>query len=146
MKYIKEKLYFLKVWYRDIFLYPKGIIQISDSQDYDQYWKEKRGEVVGTLTDWQKMRADIVLSFLPQEKIVSIADIGCGEGSILKYIKERINVEKVIGYDSSDFVLQKAKAIGIDAHPIDFNDDKSLSRLKSVDYTLMLEVLEHTPH
>ena len=146
MKGIKKKLYFLKVWYKDIFLYPKETIEVSDSQDYDRYWKEKRGREIGVLSDWQKIRADIVLSFLPRDTKISIADIGCGEGSILTYIKERTPTKEVIGYDSSDFVLQKAQAIGVTAHPIDFNDDKNLQTLKRTDYTLLLEVLEHTPH
>lgn len=146
MKGIKEKLYVLKIWYKDIFLYPKETIQVSDSLDYDRYWQEKRGKEVGVLSDWQKIRADIVLSFLPKDTGIRIADIGCGEGSILTYIKERTRATEIIGYDSSDFVLQKAQAIGATVRSIDFNDEESLRTLKRTDYTLLLEVLEHTPH
>lgn len=150
MTTIKERLYFIKTWYKDIFTYPRDSIVVGESQDYDRYWevKRRRGQI-GYLSDWQKARADIILELLRRNtrsgEAISISDIGCGEGSTLKYIKERFPVSRAIGYDSSDYVLSKARAIGMETVQIDINKDEDLEKIKEADYALILEVLEHLP-
>lgn len=148
---LKEKLYFIKTWYKDIFTYPRSTIAVDESLDYDRYWevKRKHGQI-GHLSDWQKMRADIILGFLgrkdPSRSAISVGDIGCGEGSILKYIQDRFPLHAAVGYDSSGYVLEKAQSIGVDTVQLDINDERALDLIKETDYTLLLEVLEHTPH
>lgn len=146
IKNLKEHFYFLKVWYGKIFLYPRDKIVVGESLDYDRYWEVKRGDDVGVLSDWQKIRADIVLSILSKDKPITIGDIGCGEGSILKYLTNQLFVTRAIGYDSSDFVLDKARQIGIETVQFDINKDEELVKIEPADYHLILEVLEHIPH
>ena len=139
-------VYQIKIWLSDIFSYSQERLDINTSLDYNDYWEEKRGDSVGVLSDWQKERADIIIKALNLQKSVTIGDIGCGEGSILKYLKERLDVNETIGYDSSQFVLQKARAIGVsDVVLVDINNSEELNCIKEVDYNIMLEILEHVP-
>ena len=145
MKFLKSKLYILKVWYRDIFLYPVYKLNIDDIEDYDSYWEKKRGEDIGYLSDWQKRRADIILNSIKADDKISFGDIGCGDGSILKYLGGKLKVSESIGYDSSEFALQKAKSEGINGISIDLNKTDEFKKIKESDFILMLEVLEHIP-
>lgn len=143
---LKDFLYSLKVFYRDIFFYPKDKIVVEESLDYDKYWEEKRGDDIRMLSDWQKIRADIVLSVLNKQAPISIGDIGCGEGSILKYLMDKLRVSKAVGYDSSDFALDKARKIGMDVIKLDVNREEEFIKIEPADYFLLLEILEHIPH
>jgi len=146
LKMVKDKLYFFKTWYNDVFLYPKHRISRQDSLDYDKYWRVKRGDKVGALSDWQKARAELIVKKLKSASPFSLGDIGCGEGSTLKYLKEKLAITRAVGYDSSDFVLDKARQIGIETVRIDINDIADLEKISTADYNLLLEVLEHTPN
>ena len=146
LRLIKEKLYFLKLWYRGVFLYPKEVINSENSLDYEAYWKEKHGNAPGPLSDWEKKRADMVLEHIPSDEGVTIGDIGCGEGSILKYIQGRRKVLSSIGYDYSDAVLKRGKDMGIKTIKLDVNSKDDLDSIEPADYMLLLEILEHTPH
>lgn len=144
-KKLKERLYFLKVWYNDLFLYPREELNLNDSLNYDKYWYLKRGKMVGVLSGWQKDRADIILKVIDLKTPISIGDIGCGDGSILKYLKDKLNIIRAIGYDSSDFALKKARKIGIETTKFDINKDR-FERIEETDYILLLEILEHIPN
>lgn len=137
----------LKGIYGKLFLYPVQNIEISQSGDYDVYWKDKRGVNIGTLSMWQKERADFILNTLPntQEKI-AISDIGCGDGSILVYLRSRNNnIYRCIGYDDAEFALKQARTEGIETHKLDIAQKASYPYIQETDYCLLLEVLEHIP-
>ncbi len=146
IRILKEWFYPLKLWYGDIFEYPRGVLRLEHNLDYNAYWEVKRGTSAGTLSDWQKTRADIILQELPLDTQVSIGDIGCGEGSILKYIKEHTLISEATGYDNSVFVLQKANSIGIRTKMLDIRDDNQLANIEPADYMILLELLEHIPN
>jgi len=146
LKFVKNKIRFFKNLYCDIFLYPRETIDVDHSLNYDIYWKNKRGDKVGVLSDWQKARADIIINTLDRKTPISLGDIGCGEGSIIKYLQMNLNVTKSVGYDRSDFVLKKARANGMDIIKLDINNEKELELVQRADYILMLEVAEHVPH
>ena len=145
-KTIKEKLYFLKIWYNDVFLYPKYKISGQGGLDYDKYWRVKRGDKVGALSDWQKARAELIVKKLRDTGPLSIGDIGCGEGSILKYLERKLPVTKAMGYDGSDFVLDKARQIGIETVKIDLSNAADFEKISAADYNLLSEILEHIPN
>lgn len=146
MTFLRKIFYQLKLWAKDIFFYPQERLVLEDSLDYDRYWEEKRGSAVGVLSDWQKARADIILKTLRRESSVTVGDIGCGEGSILKYLMDRAPISRATGYDGSSFVLEKAKQIGMNAVLLDLNRTEELSKIEKADYQLLLEVIEHFPH
>jgi methionine biosynthesis protein MetW len=119
-------------------------ITASDS-DYSAYWSEKRGKSLGALSSWQKARADFMLSCLANEEGVSIVDIGCGDGSILNYIKKKTSVSKAIGIDVSSAALEKARSFGIETMQADINNPCFLDAVPVADYISLFEILEHIP-
>lgn len=136
-------LYKIKEIYQRLFLYPQTQIDISESLDYDAYWRDKRGSSLGALSGWQRMRADIILQHIKNDVDCSVSDIGCGDGSILYYLSKYVNIKKKIGYDKSRFALNKAIENGIDGVLFDLNNQQDWQKLANTDYFLALEVLEH---
>jgi len=147
-KAVKEKLYFLKIWYRDIFLYPREKIDIHDSLDYNNYWKEKlsSGRTLG-LTSYELARADLVLSILVKEKEeVVVGDIASGPGIVLHYLKSKLPEMKGMCYDVSEYALGLARERGMETSSLNIKNIRELHSLIATDYFLMLEILEHIPH
>ncbi len=149
-KRIKDKLYFLKRWYRIVFTYPQESLSVDESLDYNVYWEEKRGAVMGNrvrnITTNERKRAEYVASVIGTADMVTVGDIASGPGVIFAYLKERINAREYIGYDSSTYALEAARALGMEGSIFDINSDRDLASIKEADYYLMLEILEHIPH
>lgn len=139
---MKNFLFEIKKAYEQIFLYPTSRIGVLDT-DYDDYWKDKRGEKIGTISKWQKKRADIILRNMGCDAPMTIMDIGCADGAVLKYIKEKADVAKMIGVDVSEFALKKAEEFGVETVRADIGEIKNLEEMEDADYILALEVLEH---
>jgi len=139
---MKNIILHLKKTYAQIFLYPTLHIKERDV-DYDDYWKEKRGKRIGSLSLWQRKRANIVLRCVEKENPVTFVDIGCGDGAVLKFLKEHLNISKATGVDVSDFALQKAKEFGIETVKVDISDVKNVEAIPVADYILLFEILEH---
>lgn len=141
---IKKFLYQIKSWSQMLYKYPALNLE---RVDYDAYWQDKRGKAIGGLSDWQEIRASIILDIIrKRDKMpASFVDIGCGDGSILKFIKDKITVSKLYGVDVSQFALQKAKEFGVEPIQTDITLPETVKVLPSCDYILMLEILEHIP-
>lgn len=114
--------------------------------DYDAYWRSKRGQSMGALSDWQIERADIIVRTLKGAAVRSICDIAAGEGGILKYVSDRVGATDLVGTDISDVALERIREFGIKAVKLDIGDPAKLSDIPAADYQLMLEILEHVPH
>ena len=143
IKYIKNFFYPLKKTYQQIFNYPKFLISSKDFGDYNTYWDDKRGVDLGTLSDWQKNRADFVLKHIKELKKVSILDIGCGDGSVLKYLKKNADIFQGFGVDTSSVALKKANENGIKTFLGDASNPQFFTRIPDVDFILLFEILEH---
>ena len=148
-KRIKERLYFLKQWYVQVFCYPRENLILEESLDYDAYWKEKlsSGRTEG-LSRYEQKRADIVLLFLQNENEaeITVGDIACGPGTILAYLASKHRVLHGICYDVSTYALTLAKEKGLETINLDINVKKEVGKIIESDYFLLLEVLEHIPH
>lgn len=145
----KLMLYELKELTKALFYYPKVQINLLDSESYNLYWKEKRGANIGQLSSWQKERADFILNVVGKgdKKQVAIADVGCGDGSILMYLKKNLLCDtQCVGYDGSEFALECAHESGVQTHILDISKKESFVQLAQADYYLLLETLEHIPH
>ncbi|MCF7815428.1 MAG: class I SAM-dependent methyltransferase [Candidatus Pacebacteria bacterium] len=149
-KFIKERLYFLKRWYRLVFTYPQAKILVEESLNYDEYWKEKRGNIDGTqaraISANEKMRADYVARIIGNTDSVVIGDIASGPGVIYNYLKGKIQLRGYIGYEYSEYALNVARSLGMTGVQFDINSERDLSEVQEADYFLMLEILEHIPH
>jgi 2-polyprenyl-3-methyl-5-hydroxy-6-metoxy-1,4-benzoquinol methylase len=155
-KKIKDALYKVKTWHRMIFKYPLEYITDNPDVDYDAYWdnrhdeyyKARREDDSGGLNSYQKMRADFVAETLKQEHSFSIADIGCGDGGIITYLKrvKQLPVERALGLDSSAPALEIARRDGVTTVLADITTEKGMASIPSADYILLFEILEHVPH
>jgi 2-polyprenyl-3-methyl-5-hydroxy-6-metoxy-1,4-benzoquinol methylase len=150
MKFIKEKLYFLKRWYVLVFLYPQETLHVEASLDYNEYWKKKKGNVQGghvrTITQNEKMRAEYVAKIIGNGEPVTIGDIASGPGVIFKYLKDKIQIQEYIGYEHSTYAIEVANSLGMKTVEFDINSDTEIEAIKVADYFLMLEILEHIPN
>ncbi len=117
--------------------YPKLIIK----QDYDSYWKDKRGKDLGIITNFQKSRLNTFKKEFTNN--TSIKDIGCGDGGILFNLSKERKFKKMYGYDISVKTLSHIKTFKAIPKELDLNDLSSLKKLEKTDYTIILEVLEH---
>ena len=121
--------------------YPKTEFE-EISPDYDAYWREKRGNGLGQLSPFQQARAEAVAGLIAQKS--TVLDIGCGDGAVLRYIKENVGVE-AWGVDRSEIALKAAASHGVRTIQGDLSDSRVIETLPKVDYILALEVLEHMP-
>lgn len=128
---------------KNIFIYPKCDYGDDLGLDYGRYWKRRRGGNDSVFSSWQKQRADIVISLVKPGS--TVLDIGCGDGSILKYLKEKANISG-IGIDVDQSVLDRANQLGIKTIKIDVNKISELQSLPTVDYILGFEIIEHMPN
>jgi 2-polyprenyl-3-methyl-5-hydroxy-6-metoxy-1,4-benzoquinol methylase len=140
---IKESLYILKTWKYLMFDYPT--INLGPI-DYDSYWKEKRGDAMGELSDWQIERAKFTNFQISPRKNLTIVDVGCGDGSILNFLNKQLSFSKMYGVDVSKFALTRAKEFGIYTIETDITKKEMLSSIPRADYILMFEILEHVSH
>lgn len=142
---MKQFLFNLKKTWKLIFLYPQKTISASYG-DHDAYWEDKRKNNLGSLSKWQKQRADIALSYIDKEGGVSITDIGCGDGAILSYIHSKIPEAKLTGIDESQVALEKVREAGITAITANVADADIADVVPESDYLFLFEVLEHIPN
>ena len=111
-----------------LFNYPKTILE-EDTADYDVYWKEKRGGALGELSPFQEKRARLVAELI--ETNAKVLDIGCGDGAILNYLRERKQIEPW-GVDQSEAALAQAKESGVKTIMGDLRDPKVLDAIPEV--------------
>jgi len=133
-------LYKIKRDFSSLFNYPRCDLNNGTAVDYNKYWKLKRKGSVSVLSGWQKQRLKYILDML--EPNSEVLDIGCGDGGILKYLKEKMSING-IGVDISSEILVKAKQEGIKTITMDINNFDNLKNLPEVDYILGLEIIEH---
>ena len=123
--------------------YPQIAAGKGFSVDYDLYWQRRGGIRQRGLSAWQKERADIAARII--ERGSSVIDLGAGDGSMLVYLREKINI-KPIGIETSKDSLEALRQNGIETVEADINDFRALATLPEVDYITGFEVLEHTPN
>lgn len=126
-----------KHYVRDLFRYPA--MKAGDER-YDTYW-ESRDISTPTLNSFQKKRADFLLDLLKDGD--SILDVGCGDGKMLAYLKEKKDLGQLLGIDSSSMALEKARQRGVQVFQKDIRDSSQLADVPQADFIVLFEVLEH---
>ncbi len=112
--------------------------------DYDAYWDSKRPDGLGSLSSFQKKRADMVKKYISPN--TTIKDIGCGDGSILAYLSKEINFTEVYGVDVSDKVLGHIKQLDFIPVKSDICELEEIEKIPETDFALVFELLEHLPN
>ena len=139
---MKKALFYARSWLARLVTYPQKTISLDET--YHEYWTERGRNSTPVLSDWQKDRSAIILARLVRG--ASIADFGCGDGAMLKYIGDQSQATHLVGYDLESQILAIAARQGIETHELSAEDAvASPGLLAEVDYYLACEVLEHVP-
>ncbi len=127
-----------------LFIYPQVDLKDGWQVDYDKYWHQRRGDnYQAALTSWQKERADYIKQFFKSGD--TVVDVGGGDGQILKYIKQSVDI-KGICIDFNDLVLEQASQSGLDTVKVDLSKTEELDKIPLADFIMGLEILEHMPN
>lgn len=137
-----DTIYCIKEAILNLFRYPAKNLK-NEHIDYDTYWGDKRGKALGTLSRWQRLRADMALRYIDHKAPITILDIGCGDGTVLAYVKGRTELARAIGVDISEVALMKAREQGIETFRSQADPLKDLPISLRADYVFLFEVLEH---
>lgn len=105
------------------------------AMDYNDYWRAK-GEMLFT------GRCPVFASLIKPG--ASVLDIGCGEGTTLKYLQDKLGV-RASGLDVSPEAVRMAVKKGVPALQADASS-KSFSIDGNYDHIIISEVLEHIPN
>ncbi|BDY12277.1 class I SAM-dependent DNA methyltransferase [Hydrogenimonas cancrithermarum] len=84
---------------------------------------------------------DFYIGLLKSWQPDTLIDIGCGSGKFLKKAQSELGLEKALGVDLSERMVEQARALGIDAEALDVCDVK-----ESFDAaTAIFDVLNYLP-
>jgi len=114
----------------------------------DDFWGQVSRTVKGVAVSQENIDMIVQairngLAFSPDDVLL---DIGCGNGGVLTYMQDRIDVKTATGVDISKKALDVAKQFHIQTVQGDFLSDDFLKGLPSTDYFFLLEVLEHSSY
>ena len=105
-----------------------------ETLNYDDYWDHREHDVF-------QPRFAAIAHLIPRG--ASVADVGCGDGSLLRFLK-MANDNDGWGVDISTSGVNAARQLGADCEVGDITDERF--RLpQTFDYVVISEVLEHIP-
>ena len=125
---------------RRLYIYPEtariGVV------DYDDYWDAKAGSGLGHLSSFRLARAEALARVIRPGSCV--LDLGVGDGAILKYLADRLDLD-AYGLDISPKAVEYCRSIGIKADLADINAPIGGTIADHYDYIIMSEIIEHIP-
>jgi len=121
---------------------------------YEKYWNDRKtkGRLHTKNGMWIPQRINIAVRMIVEEvkfgrkSSVSVLDVGCGEGTLGKLLKEQLKDKVfVIGCDISDVILNEASIYYDKVFQVNVETDEFMRKLsgQKFDYIVILEVLEH---
>lgn len=111
---------------------------LEEFPDYDAYWQlrhEQDGRQVF------RYRYEYVAGIIPPG--ASVLDLGCGDGALLRELRERNPTGRIVGADVSDGVVQALKRDGFDVRLLATSGTLEEQFGERFDYVVMMEVVEH---
>ncbi|MBU0768890.1 MAG: class I SAM-dependent methyltransferase [Proteobacteria bacterium] len=116
---------------------------MSDVVDYENIWNKVWGDMqkYGPIHRHHRRIFGQMIATLPCDQMRMIADIGCGEGSNLLYLKRFFPDAQFFGFDLSETALDKASA-NVDATLKVLNIEKEPLPC-SFDFVICSDVIEH---
>lgn len=117
---------------------------------YQRYW-QWRMDTNYLYEHWIPPRINIVAEMILHDRIdsdmeINILDIGCGEGTLGKVLRERVKSNKLslVGLDISDIASELAGSFYDSLHVADVEENQIFEVIKTrFDYVVCLETLEH---
>lgn len=106
------------------------------------YWIQRyangRNSGPGSYNDLAEYKADILNSFIKKNNLITVAELGCGDGNQLKYAI----YPQYIGYDVSEDAIEQCKRLFCNDITKKFHLMNELNSLHA-DVTLSLDVIYH---
>lgn len=138
-------------WFRKVFWNSENEkivkeMQNSDRLDLEHLYNERysKADFDATSTLFER-RVGIRLVFrriMERENVVSICDLGCGQGALVQRLKKEMGDSvNICALDSSAFCIEKLKRLGIDARCE--NLEMNTFSDEMFDIVCCMEVLEH---
>jgi len=143
--HMRDTINSIRTAFRSLYTYPAQTLTTKPI-DYDAYWVGKRGDAIGTLTRWQRQRAELARECMHSAPPSSLLDIGCGDGAVSAYLKDVFKISRVVGLDISSTALVKARANGLETILVSRDIEESMSVAPNVDYVLLFEFLSQVPN
>ena len=117
---------------------------------YQKYWQWRR-DANYLYRNWIPPRLNIALDMILQDEVnwnegINILDIGCGEGTFGKLVREKLKPNNVylVGLDISSIAIELASNYYDTLYVIDVENENFINTLKTnFDYVICLETLEH---
>jgi methionine biosynthesis protein MetW len=120
---------------------PLPLADLEGESFYDAYW-DRRLDLEPDVVTTAPARAAIVSEFV--QPGWSVLDLGCGDGSFLHCLRQRVPDIEARGADVSETALARAQARGIDTVRLDLADPGA-EVPGTADVVTALEVIEHLP-
>ena len=120
---------------------PLPLSELEGEGFYEAYWR-KRLDLEPEITTTAPARAEIASEFV--QPGWSVLDLGCGDGSFLTCLRDRVPDLAVKGADVSETALEVARGRGIETIALDLADP-GVSLPGTYDVVTALEVIEHLP-
>ncbi len=117
---------------------------------YQKYWQWRK-DTNYLYKHWIPLRLNIALDMILQDKDnwnerINILDIGCGEGTFGKLVREKLKPNNVslLGLDISSIAIELASNYYDTLQVIDVENEDLIDTFKThFDYVICLETLEH---
>ncbi len=130
-----------KVW-EYLFKDFEYVRQFDHKLDYEAYWRAR--------LQWGTPKAELRIVESKRQLIArlidrgsTVLDVGCGDGSLLAYLREAKSIVPT-GIDVSTVSCELARRKGIEVIDADISRDDVL--IPRADYIVLSEVLEHLPN
>lgn len=107
-----------------------------DSVNWTKLWETKKQ----FLQSKHKQALELLNVLLKKENINSLCDFGCGQGTLLKEIRELYPKLHIYGADNNEYSENEIKKLGINY--FDFDLLKDVNK-KELDLAILTDVLEH---
>lgn len=110
---------------------------LQEFDNYDEYWTSRGDRGV-------MFRDKYIADNLPEAG--TVIDVGCGNGTFLRYLKEKKPRLRPIGVDQSMVAIKAIKDIGAEGLQVDISSYSLSSTGLQGDYIILTEIIEHLQH
>jgi SAM-dependent methyltransferase len=114
--------------------------------DYETVWAEVWGDMqrYGPTHRHRRRIFGELLKLVPADRIQTIADVGCGEGSNLAFFAQKFPQVQLFGFDVSQTALDQARQI-LPRATFELLDVTQKRAARTFDLVTCAEVVEHLP-